>query len=305
MREKKNLLVILGPTASGKTALAARLAFDLKGEIISADSRQVYRGMDIGTGKDIDQYVVNGEKITYHLIDIADPWEEFSVYDFQRLFYVAFREITDRKRMPILVGGTGLYIESVLLGYDLPPIVNKKREKDLEMKEMEELREILSSFKPSLHNTTDWTEKKRIIRRILIEEARCEGRILSDRPKLEAAVFGIRWKRDELRKRISERLKSRLEAGLIEEVDSLRRKGLSWERLDSFGLEYRFVSLYLKGELAREEMERKLAIAIGQLAKRQETWFRRMERRGIKIEWIDRADYVKLKEKVALALQHA
>lgn len=299
-----DLIVLLGPTASGKTALAARLAFDFNGEIISADSRQVYRGMDIGTGKDKGQYVVEGRRIPYHLIDVIDPEEEFSVYDFQRSFYVIFDEIRDRQALPILVGGTGLYIESILLGYEMPPIEGRKREGELEEKDVEELRSLLLSFHPVLHNTTDWTDKKRIIRRILIEDARMMEKERPKRPEINAVVFGIRWDRAELRRRIAKRLKERLAAGLIEEVKSLHEKGLSWERLDSFGLEYRFVSSYLRGELARDQMEERLAIAIGQFAKRQETWFRRMERKGIKIEWVEGANYGELKEKVAFALQH-
>lgn len=309
MRERngreKNLVVLLGPTASGKTALAARIAYDFKGEIISADSRQVYRGMDIGTGKDRDQYVVNGEEIPCHLIDIIDPQEEFSVYDFQRLFYLVFEEIRKRDKLPVLVGGTGLYLESVLLGYQMPPILDRQREKVLEEKGLEELRDMLSSFQPNLHNTTDWTEKNRIIRRILIEEARRAGKGLPHRPDVEAAVFGIRWEREKLRKRIALRLKDRLNKGLIEEVENLYQNGLSWEKLESFGLEYKYVARYLQGLFTRAEMEKRLGIAIGQFAKRQETWFRRMERRGVFIDWIDEADYEKLKARVALALGHA
>jgi len=305
MREgQKNLIVLLGPNASGKTALAVRLASDLGGEIISADSRQVYRGLNIGAGKDLEQYEVNGKRIPYHLIDILDPHEEFSVFDFQKNFYAVFEDIRKRGPIPILVGGTGLYLESVLLGYEMPIIADREREKELLEKDSEELRAILSSFRPVLHNTTDWMDKRRIIRRILIEQARAKGREVPERPKIRAAVFGLRWERAKLRERIAQRLRERLKKGLIEEVASLHAQGLSWERLESFGLEYRFVSTFLKGEMTRAEMEKRLTIAIGQFAKRQETWFRRMERRGVAIEWIDEANYDELKERVLAVLFH-
>jgi len=301
--EPKNLIVVLGPTASGKTSLAARLAHDFHGEIISADSRQVYRGMDIGTGKDLEQYHVGGKAVKYHLIDIMDPSEEFSVYTFQKLFYATFDGLRKRHVLPILVGGTGLYLEAILLGYDMPPIEERNQERELMEKDTDELRRILSSFSPKLHNTTDWMDKKRLIQRILIEQAKANGKSALEKPKINAAVFGIRWERAELRKRIVQRLQERLEKGLIREVEELHRKGIPWERLDSFGLEYRFVSAYLRKQMTYEEMVKGLAIAIGQFAKRQETWFRRMEKRGISIEWIKGANYEELKEKVQLCLK--
>ena len=291
--KRYNLIVILGPTASGKTRLAARLAARMGAELISADSRQVYRGMDIGTGKDLSEYVVDGIRVPYHLIDVAEPGHLFSVFEFQQRFYACFREITARQRMPVLVGGTGLYIESVLRGYRMPPVSEDAALRgELAGKSMEELAAILRRLNPSLHNTTDLTGRERLVRaiEIAVRAATPGPQDVIDRPGIVPLVIGIRWERAVLRERITRRLRERLGQGMIEEVQRLRDAGVSWERLDEMGLEYRYVSLYLRGELAYEEMFRTLNTRIHQFAKRQDTWFRGMERRGIPVHWIEGAD---------------
>jgi len=288
-----NLIVILGPTASGKTRLAARLAARIGAELISADSRQVYRGMDIGTGKDLSEYVVDGVPVPCHLIDVADPGHLFSVFEFQQRFYACFREIAARQRMPILVGGTGLYIESVLRGYRMPPVPEDAAlREELAGKSTEELAAILRRLNPVLHNTTDLTGRERLVRavEIAVHAAKLGPQDVIDRPEIVPLVVGVRWERAVLRERITRRLRERLGQGMIEEVQRLRDAGVSWERLDEMGLEYRYVSLYLRGELAYEEMFRTLNTRIHQFAKRQDTWFRGMERRGIPVHWIEGAD---------------
>lgn len=294
-----NLIVLLGPTASGKTRLAARLAAELRAELISADSRQVYRGMDIGTGKDLSEYVVDGARVPCHLIDVAEPGHLFSVFEFQQRFYSCFREITGRGRMPILVGGTGLYIESVLREYRMLPVPEDASLRgELAGKSMEELSAMLLHLNPALHNTTDLTGRERLVRavEIALHTAKHGSQDGIERPDIVPLVIGIRWDRAVLRERITQRLKERLGQGMIEEVRRLRDEGVSWERLDEMGLEYRYVSLYLRGELAFEEMVRTLNIRIHQFAKRQDTWFRGMERRGIAIHWIEGADEAALRE---------
>lgn len=281
-----NLVVILGPTASGKTRLGARLASRIGSEIISADSRQVYRGMDIGTGKDLGDYVVEGVAVPYHLIDIVEPDGEFSVYDYQQAFYRCFEKLRSRGIVPVLVGGSGMYLESVLLGYDMPPApVDRELRERLAGKSDSELEAVLKACKPVLHNTSDLNERERIIRAIEIAMA---GRLKTPpliKPLIQACVIGVAMERGALRERIAKRLGERLDSGLVEEVQALRDQGLSWEKLDSFGLEYRYVSRFLKGEIGREEMVRLLEVRIGQFARRQMTWFRRMEKRGVKIHW--------------------
>ena len=293
-----NLIVILGATASGKTRLAARLAARIGAELISADSRQVYRGMDIGTGKDLSEYVVDGVRVPYHLIDVAEPGHLFSVFEFQQRFYDCFREISSRQRMPILVGGTGLYIESVLREYRMLPVPEDESLRgELASKSMEELAATLLHLNPALHNTTDLTGRERLVRaiEIAVHTARQGTQDVIERPDIVPLVVGIRWERAVLRERITKRLKERLGQGMIEEVQRLRGAGVSWERLDEMGLEYRYVSLYLRGEMAYEEMVRTLNTRIHQFAKRQDTWFRGMERRGIPIHWIDGADEAALR----------
>ena len=289
--------MILGATASGKTALAVRLAHELGGEIISADSRQVYQGMDLGTGKDLNQYVIDGKKINYHLIDVVEPQEEFSLFDFQKIFYEIFTDLQQKNVLPIMVGGTGLYLEAVLASYDLPfaPRDESLRKK-LSVKTKKELQEMLLSLKPNVHNKTDLQDQERLIRAIEIELARKIVSNKSYKPDIDAVVFGIRWERQLLRQRITNRLEERLNQGMVEEVKSLNKRGISWERLESFGLEYRFISMYLQSKISYEEMKEDLNAGIHQFSKRQETWFRRMEKKNITINWINGDDYDTLKE---------
>jgi len=295
---KYNLIVILGPTASGKTSLAARLASELDSEIISADSRQVFKGMNIGTGKDLDEFVINGKNIPHHLIDIIDPACEFSVYDFQSLFYKVLKDLISREVIPVLVGGTGLYIDSVLRGYSMQKVpVNKELRAELDGAGLDSIIERLKTIRPQLHNRTDLTEKERAIRALEIAIFERDNRpSRKDRPQIVPLVFGTRWDRSLLRERITKRLKERLDAGMVEEVERLHGEGISWEKLDYFGLEYRYIGKYLQRELSRNDMFQKLNSAIHQFAKRQETWFRRMERHGVHINWIDSADYDRMKE---------
>jgi len=289
-----NLVVILGPTASGKTRLAVRLARAMGSEVISADSRQVYRGMDIGTGKDLDEYRPDGVAVPYHLIDICDPQEEFSVFEFQRLFYDCYVRLRTRGIVPVLVGGTGLYIDSVLKGYDMREVSeDRSLRAELAGADDQTLAERLKAALPRLHNTTDLADRGRLIRAIEIAEAAQDGRSQEEetvRPEIVPLVIGVRWDRAELRRRITRRLQERLAAGLIGEVAHLHEAGIGWERLDAFGLEYRYVSLYLRGILDEKQMVAQLNTRIHQFAKRQETWFRRMERQGTPIHWIDGDD---------------
>ena len=296
----KNLIVILGPTASGKTQLAAQLAYDLQGEIISADSRQVYKGMDIGTGKDLNQYLIDGRKIPYHLIDIIDPQSEFSLFEFQNRFYKIFTQLRRKRIMPIMVGGTGLYLESVLTGYNMPEAPpDQELRKILSLQSKKQLQEILQALKPRLHNKTDLDDPERLIRAIEIERARAiKGEEQQEKPDIDAVVLGINWERSELRQRITSRLKERLAQGMMEEVKNLHSAGLTWKKLESFGLEYRFISQYLQNKITFDEMINKLNTSIHQFAKRQETWFRRMEKKGIVINWIPANNYPLLKETV-------
>ncbi len=294
-RERYNLLVVLGPTASGKTELAVGLARRIGGEIISADSRQVYRGMDLGTGKDLSQYSNGDAIVPCHLIDIVDPREEFSVFDYQQLFYRCFQEITKRAKIPLLVGGTGLYLDAVIRGYRMPAVPeNLNLREKLEGEGVESLRRRLLATSSEVHNKTDLLERKRLIRAIEIAEfIRDHPYHATDRIPISPLVMGIRCEREALRRKITARLHSRLEAGLIEEVRSLRERGIDWERIDSFGLEYRYIARYLQGRMTREEMIRTLNTRIHQYAKRQETWFRRMERNGVRIHWIEGPDDAK------------
>ncbi|MBI5968841.1 MAG: tRNA (adenosine(37)-N6)-dimethylallyltransferase MiaA [Deltaproteobacteria bacterium] len=280
-----NLLVILGPTASGKTRVGVQVARALDGEIISADSRQVYRGMDIGTGKDLEEY----GSVPYHLIDFVNPGYEFNLFEFQRRFIEAFNVIQARGRLPILVGGTGMYLDAVLRGYELLEVPeNPRLRKELATLPLDTLAERLKRVSPRLHNTTDLLDRERLTRAIEIAEFSGErGQHTPPLPDLKPVVFGIKWKRNFLRQRITQRLKDRLNRGLIEEVERLYRAGVSFETLEFYGLEYRFVAKYLRGELNKNDMFQKLNSAIHQFAKKQETWFRRMEREGIVINWVD------------------
>lgn len=295
-----NLIVILGPTASGKTRMAARLARDLGSEVISADSRQVYRGMDIGTGKDLADYVVDGVRVPFHLIDIVDPDHEFSVFEFQRRFAGCFSGISARGTIPILAGGTGLYIESVLRRFRMLPVPeNAELRSELEGLGMDDLCRRLIELNPRIHNTTDLGSKERVLRAIEIARHRIDhpGEDVA-LPELRPLVFGIRHDRAALRRRITERLRKRLDEGMVEEVRRLHDAGLSWEALERFGLEYRYVSRYLRGRISYGEMFGTLEIRIGQFAKRQDTWFRGMEKRGVGIVWVRGDDYEGLRAKV-------
>lgn len=286
-----NLITILGPTAAGKTSLSARLAQKFDGEIISADSRQVYRGMDLGTGKDLHDYVVEGKKIPYHLIDIADPKEEFNLYRFQEFFYKSFYEITSRGKMPFLTGGTGLYLDAVLRSYNMKKALSSEEYLlELDLLSLEELKARLLKASPKLHNTTDLLEKKRIIDAIRIAES-TPGSSPFPEVIIDSLVIGIQLERKEIKDRITRRLKQRLQEGMIDEVKSLLDEGISYERLDLFGLEYRFIAQYLKGSLSYNDMFQKLNSAIHSFAKRQMTWFRKMEREGVNINWIEGADF--------------
>ncbi|MBN2283478.1 MAG: tRNA (adenosine(37)-N6)-dimethylallyltransferase MiaA [Deltaproteobacteria bacterium] len=295
-----NLIIILGPTASGKTALAARLAADLDSAVISADSRQVYRGMDIGTGKDLQEFVIEGRHVPYHLIDIVDPGREFSVFEYQQRFHDCFLTLLKEGVVPVMVGGTGLYLEAVIEGYqmaEVPPDLLLRRE--LEMLDMEELKERLRSINPALHNTTDLVHRERVLRAIEIAEHDGEsGSGNVSRVPVRPFIVGVRWERDVLRRRITLRLAARLEQGMMDEVRKLHEEGISWERLDLFGLEYRYIGRCLQGMISRDEMVTVLNTRIHQFAKRQTTWFRRMERRGAVIHWIDGDDYATLAELV-------
>lgn len=282
-----NLITILGPTAVGKTKLAAELAYEFNGEIISADSRQVYRGMDIGTGKDLSDYIVKGHSIPYHLIDIADPKEEFNLFLFKRYFNNAFSDIIKKEKLPFLVGGTGLYLSCILQNYKLKEQDdNPLRIIELNTKAIDELKEMLLMLNPRLHNTTDLIDKDRIIKAILVSEAS----LSLEEIKINSLNIGIMPERREIRKRITDRLKYRLQHGMIEEVSQLLKDGVSFEKLNFFGLEYKFIGLYLQGELSYNDMFQKLNSAIHQFSKRQTTWFRKMEREGVKINWINSAD---------------
>jgi tRNA dimethylallyltransferase len=290
-----DLVTILGPTASGKTGLAAKLAYEFNGEIISADSRQVYRRMDIGTGKDLDDYKLSGIQVPYHLIDIIEPSDEFNLFEFQNKFYKVYENITGRQKLPFLVGGTGLYLSSVVQRYKLSQAdFSSPRAEVLKSYDVEGLRQILLSKKTDVHNKSDLTDKNRLIRAILVEEA--ETNPANEFPEINSLVIGIRAERELIKKRITERLEKRLREGMVEEVQNLISSGVTHERLEQFGLEYRYITLYLKGDLNYNEMFRKLNSAIHNFAKRQMTWFRKMEREGVKIHWIELREYSKAKK---------
>lgn len=283
-----NLITILGPTASGKTPLATALAAKIDAEIISADSRQVYRRMDLGTGKDLEDYTVGNTQIPYHLIDICEPGYKYNVFEYQRDFLLAYESIKAKGKFPILCGGTGMYLESVLRGYRLIPVPeNPELRQSLADKSLEELTVMLGKYKV-LHNTTDVDTVKRAIRAIEIEEyylhAEKEER---EFPSLNSLVIGVDIERELRRQKISKRLRQRLDEGMVDEVKKLLAEGIPADDLIYYGLEYKYLTQYATGQLTYEEMVHQLEIAIHQFAKRQMTWFRGMERRGIKIHWID------------------
>ena len=296
--EKYNLITILGPTASGKTAVAAKLASLLNGEVISADSRQVYRGMDLGTGKDYSDYVVDGQNIPYHLIDIVDAGYEYNVYEYQKDFLQIYSDITNRQKLPVMCGGSGLYLEAVLKNYKLIQVpINEKLREELDDKLLWELTEILRSYKNYLHNQTDTESSKRAIRAIEIEEYYLtHPEIDTGMPDIRSLVVGVKFDRISRRKRITNRLKQRLKEGMLDEVQRLLDSGLSPEQLTYYGLEYKYMTLHLTGKLSYQEMFDGLNVAIHQFAKRQMTWFRKMEKQGTDIHWLD--GYMPLDEKI-------
>ena len=289
----KPLVTILGPTACGKTSLATALALRMGGEILSADSRQVYRGMDIGTGKDLDDYVVDGHAIPYHLIDICAPGTKYNLFQYQQDFLKAYQDIRRRGAQPILCGGTGLYIESVLGSYALSPVPqNPELRQQLEGKTLDELTNMLVALKrqtgSNMHNTTDVDTAQRAIRAIEIETYNLQNP--TERrafPRIPYIIIGVDIDRDERRRRITERLRQRLDDGMVDEVRSLLAQGIPADDLIYYGLEYKYVTEYAIGRLSFDEMFRQLEIAIHQFAKRQMTWFRGMERRGFHINWLD------------------
>jgi tRNA dimethylallyltransferase len=292
-----NLITILGATASGKTSVASHLALKMNGEIISADSRQIYRGMDIGTGKDIDDYTVYNKTIPHHLIDIVDAGYQYNVFEYQRDFIKVYDGIIARNKLPIMCGGSGLYLEAILKGYKLIQVpVNDKLRDKLTDKSLDELGDILKQHK-RLHNISDVDTCKRAIRAIEIEEHYTNHpQIDTYFPDINSLIVGVKFDRNSRRQRITKRLKSRLNEGMVEEVKALLDNGLSPEDLIYYGLEYKFITLYLTGKLSYEEMFNQLETAIHQFSKRQMTWFRRMEKQGFDIKWLD--GYMPTNEKV-------
>ena len=282
------LITIIGPTASGKTAFAAALAARLDTEIISGDSRQVYRSMDIGTGKDLADYMVDGKQIPYHLIDICNPGDKYNVFEFQHDFHKAFEEIRKKGKLPILCGGTGMYIESVLRGFKLLDVPqNPALRESLKGKSLAELEQILASYKV-LHNKTDVDSAQRAIRAIEIEEFyKTEAPDKREYAPINSLIIGVDIDRELRREKISRRLRARLDEGMVDEVRAILSTGVKPEDLIYYGLEYKFLTLYIIGQLTYDEMISQLEIAIHQFAKRQMTWFRGMERRGLHIHWLD------------------
>lgn len=309
-----NLITILGPTATGKTKLAVKLAYNFNGEIISADSRQVYKKMNIGTGKDLVDYEIEGTKIPYHLIDIIEPMahpdgtsisyrdsirtEEFNLFSYNENFYKSYSQIIQKNKIPFLVGGTGLYLSSVLQKYDLKKVDFQKDYVYLNSLSEEKLIAMLMELNPKLHNTTDLVSKERIIKAIQIAQQSLEinnDKSIEEKINIESLNIGIRMERKLLKENIKARLKYRLENGMIDEVKNLIDNGMTFERLNSFGLEYRYVSLFLQNKLNYNDMFQKLNSAIYKFAKRQESWFKKMEREGVQIFWLDGPDYEQAK----------
>jgi tRNA dimethylallyltransferase len=287
-----NLLTVLGPTATGKTHLSALLAFKYNGEIISADSRQVYKGMDLGTGKDYSDYLINSIPIKYHLLDILEPSDEYDAFTFKQDFVKVFNDITKRNKLPILTGGTGLYLSTVLQNYELRKAdLNSLLRMELDNLTDEKLRERLWGHQVPLHNTTDLLSRERIINAILVIESAQKD--FADTSFVDSVIIGLNPGREIVKQRITSRLEIRLKNGMIDEVDALLKKGISRERLLLFGLEYKFITLYLTGDINYNDMVQKLRAAIHDFAKRQMTWYRKMEREGVDINWIDSPDLEK------------
>ena len=303
----QRMITILGPTASGKTPLAAALAAEIGGEIISADSRQVYRRMDIGTGKDLADYTVDGRRIPYHLIDIREPGTKYNLFEYQQDFFDAYQAIRSRDAVPILCGGTGLYIEAVLKGYQLSPVPQNQELRDsLADKSLAELTQMLTELKAktgsNMHNTTDVDSCQRAIRAIEIETYNIDHPTpRRELPPVESLIIGVNIDRELRREKISRRLKARLENGMVDEVKALLTEGIPADDLIYYGLEYKFMTEYLIGQTSYDEMFSRLEIAIHQFAKRQMTWFRGMERRGFKIHWIEAT--LPMEEKIEMIKQ--
>lgn len=303
-----NTVVVLGPTASGKTRLGVQLAHAFGGEVLSADSRQVYRGLDIGSGKDLSEYEIDGARVPYHLIDIVDLDYEFNVFDFQQRFYEAFEQVRARGALPVVVGGTGLYLEAAILGYRMvaAPRNDVLRAELDALTDSELVARLVAAKQGKLHNTTDIETRDRIIREIEIAEY-ARDHEPPPAPDVRPLVLGTLWDRAVLRERIRVRLRERFLAGMLDEARHLHDNlGYSWERLERLGLEYRFMAEYLQGKLGnRNDLLQKLAAAICQFAKRQDTWFRRMERNGTHIHWVPRGDFDTARAIVEAALDHA
>ena len=301
--EKYNLITILGPTASGKTAVAARVASILNAEVISADSRQVYRGMDLGTGKDYADYAVDGLSIPYHLIDIVDAGYEYNVYEYQKDFLRVFADITSREKLSVMCGGSGLYLEAILKNYKLIQVpINEPLRESLDDKLLWELTEILRGYKNYLHNQTDTESSKRAIRAIEIEEYYLtHPEIDTGMPDINSLVVGVQFERSARRKSITSRLKQRLREGMLDEVQRLLDSGLTPEQLTYYGLEYKYMTLHLTGKITYQEMFDGLNVAIHQFAKRQMTWYRRMEKQGTQIHWLD--GFMPMEEKIKKILE--
>ena len=286
-----NCVIILGPTAVGKTAIGVAVARAFNGEIISADSRQTYRHLDIGSGKDLAEYSEGGEPVPYHLIDITELPSEYNVYNYQQDFYKVFKEIIGQKKLPVVVGGTGMYVDAIVRDYQLVILPeNKRLHEELEATPLEVLAERLMKLQPDLHTKNDLLEKDRVIKALEIIEAKKLGveSTSVQRPEIKPFIIGTTLPRPQLWENISRRLRERLDGGMLAEVQSIHDSGITWERLEKLGLEYRFCSEFLQGKIAsKEELFEGLFIAIRQFAKRQETWFRMMEKKGVEIHWLD------------------
>jgi len=285
-----DLITLLGPTASGKTKIASQLAKDFNGEIISADSRQVYRGMDIGTGKDLVEF--QKYNISYHLIDIVEPLEEYNLFRFKKDFKLSFEEIQEENKVPILVGGTGLYLSAILQSYYLPQI-DESEKKDLFSLTFDQLKNLLLKSKPKQHNITDLNDRDRMIQAILVEQSRMKKQSVN--PEYKSLIIGIKPKRNETKSLITARLKDRLDNGMIEEVKTLLSRGVSREKMNYFGLEYKYATQFIDGKLNYNDLLQKLNSAIHSFAKRQMTWFRKMEREGVVINWFSPGSYTEIK----------
>ena len=299
-------MIVLGPTAVGKTSIGVQIAHKFNGEIISADSRQTYRHLDIGSGKDLAEYTVDGTPIPYHLIDIIDLPAEYTVYNYQQDFYRAFKDIQSRGKLPVVVGGTGMYIDAIVRDYQLVNLPeNPELHKQLEATPLEELAARLLELQPDLHTKNDLLEKDRVIKALEIIEAKKAGYDTTsiERPEIKPFIIGTTLERPQVWENISIRLRERLENGMLEEVQSIHDNGISWERLEKLGLEYRYCSLFLKGELkTKEQLYEELFIAIRQFAKRQETWFRMMEKKGVEIHWLSKIQDKKARIEEAVKL---